>query len=162
MTMKNAVFWDVAPCRYFVNWRFGGTYRLHLQGIINPRAMNQREQVPVDVPPKRLLTKYLHDTTSQKTAFFNSKINKKVPYIFERGPWMRNQTTGIPLNGQKTPTRKNRHYIHTIPTFDRNARVIQDCMALRPARSTVRTLLYNLYLWSCKRMKYAFGSTRLY
>jgi hypothetical protein len=44
----NALFWDVAPCRYFVNWRFGGTYRLHLQGIRNPRAMNQREQVTLD------------------------------------------------------------------------------------------------------------------
>jgi hypothetical protein len=30
--MKKAVFWDVAPCRYCVNWRFGGTYRFHLQG----------------------------------------------------------------------------------------------------------------------------------
>jgi hypothetical protein len=30
--MKNAVFWDVAPCRPSVNRRFGGTYRLHLQG----------------------------------------------------------------------------------------------------------------------------------
>jgi hypothetical protein len=30
VTMKNAVFWDVAPCRYFVNRRFGGTYRLNL------------------------------------------------------------------------------------------------------------------------------------
>jgi hypothetical protein len=30
--MKNAVFWDVAPCRSFVNRRFGGIYRLHLQG----------------------------------------------------------------------------------------------------------------------------------
>jgi hypothetical protein len=29
--MKNAVFWDVAPCRYCVNQRFGETYRLHLQ-----------------------------------------------------------------------------------------------------------------------------------
>jgi hypothetical protein len=29
--MKNAVFWDVAPCRSCVNRRFGGTYRLHLQ-----------------------------------------------------------------------------------------------------------------------------------
>jgi hypothetical protein len=47
VTMKNAVFWDVAPCRYFVNRRFGGTYRLHFQGIRNPRAMNQREQVAV-------------------------------------------------------------------------------------------------------------------
>jgi hypothetical protein len=45
--MKNAVFWDVAPCRYFVNRRFGGTYHLHLQGIRNPRAMNQRKQVGV-------------------------------------------------------------------------------------------------------------------
>jgi hypothetical protein len=30
--MKNAVFWDVAPCRFCVNRRFGGKYRLHLQG----------------------------------------------------------------------------------------------------------------------------------
>jgi hypothetical protein len=30
--MKNAVFWDMAPCSSCVNWRFGGTYRLHLQG----------------------------------------------------------------------------------------------------------------------------------
>jgi hypothetical protein len=30
--MKNAVFWDVAPCRSCVNRRFGGTYHLHLQG----------------------------------------------------------------------------------------------------------------------------------
>jgi hypothetical protein len=32
VTMKNAVFWDVAPCRSCVNRRFGGTYSLHLQG----------------------------------------------------------------------------------------------------------------------------------
>jgi hypothetical protein len=32
VTMKNAIFWDVAPCRSSVNRRFGGTYRLHLQG----------------------------------------------------------------------------------------------------------------------------------
>jgi hypothetical protein len=30
--MKKAVFWDVVPCRYCVNRRFGGTYLLHLQG----------------------------------------------------------------------------------------------------------------------------------
>jgi hypothetical protein len=46
--MKNTVFWDMAPCRYFVNRRFGGTYRLHLQSRSNPRAMNQREQTAVD------------------------------------------------------------------------------------------------------------------
>jgi hypothetical protein len=33
VTMKNAVFWDVALCRSCVNRRFEGTYRLHLQGI---------------------------------------------------------------------------------------------------------------------------------
>jgi hypothetical protein len=32
VTMKNAVFWDVAPCESCVNRRFGGTYLLHLQG----------------------------------------------------------------------------------------------------------------------------------
>jgi hypothetical protein len=30
--MKNAVFWNVAPCRSCMNRRFGGTYRLNLQG----------------------------------------------------------------------------------------------------------------------------------
>jgi hypothetical protein len=32
VTMKNTVFWDEAPCNYCMNRRFGGTYRLHLQG----------------------------------------------------------------------------------------------------------------------------------
>jgi hypothetical protein len=32
VTMKNAVFWDVVPCRSCVNRRLGGMYRLHLQG----------------------------------------------------------------------------------------------------------------------------------
>jgi hypothetical protein len=31
VTMKNAVFWDVAPCRSSVNRRFGGTCHLHIQ-----------------------------------------------------------------------------------------------------------------------------------
>jgi hypothetical protein len=31
VTMKNAVFWYVAPCSSCVNRRFGGTYRLNLQ-----------------------------------------------------------------------------------------------------------------------------------
>jgi hypothetical protein len=32
VTVKNAVFWDMALCRYCVKKRFGGTYRLHPQG----------------------------------------------------------------------------------------------------------------------------------
>jgi hypothetical protein len=37
--MKNALFWGVAPCRSCVNRRFGGTYRLRLQG----RKIRERE-----------------------------------------------------------------------------------------------------------------------
>jgi hypothetical protein len=67
VTMKNAVFWDVAPCRSCVIRRFGGTYRFHLLGrkirervqawaggcrlsrqSKNPRVRNQREQVAAD------------------------------------------------------------------------------------------------------------------
>jgi hypothetical protein len=32
VTMKNAIFWDVALCTSCVNRRFGGMYRLHLHG----------------------------------------------------------------------------------------------------------------------------------
>jgi hypothetical protein len=32
VTMKNAVFWDVASCRSSLNIRFGGTNHFHLQG----------------------------------------------------------------------------------------------------------------------------------
>jgi hypothetical protein len=45
--VKNAVFWDVAPCKSCVNRRFGGTYLLHCR-----------------------FTQYLHGATSQKTPFF--------------------------------------------------------------------------------------------
>jgi hypothetical protein len=40
VTMKNSVFWDVAPCRSCVNRRFGGTYRPHLQGRLQQSAAN--------------------------------------------------------------------------------------------------------------------------
>jgi hypothetical protein len=32
VTVKNVVFWDVALCRSCVDRRFGGKYRLHLEG----------------------------------------------------------------------------------------------------------------------------------
>jgi hypothetical protein len=31
VTLKNAVFWDAAPCGSCKNRRFGGTYRFHHQ-----------------------------------------------------------------------------------------------------------------------------------
>jgi hypothetical protein len=65
--MKDAVFWDVAPCRSCVNERFGRTYRLHLQGrkIREPGTSVSRY-----VHPKCRFTQDLHGTTSQKTAIF--------------------------------------------------------------------------------------------
>jgi hypothetical protein len=60
----------VAPCRYCVNRRFEGTYRLSLQGY---------------VPPKRRLTQYLHGNTSQKTAFLK-KYHFCVCYIYKYKP----------------------------------------------------------------------------
>jgi hypothetical protein len=41
--MKNAVFWDVAPCRSCVNRRFGGTFRLHLQGTLKMEEIRSSE-----------------------------------------------------------------------------------------------------------------------
>jgi hypothetical protein len=54
--MKNAVFWDVAPCGSCENRCFGGMYFLHLQGrkirergkTLNP---NLEGQVPVFISP---------------------------------------------------------------------------------------------------------------
>jgi hypothetical protein len=45
---KKAVFWDVAPCSSCMNRRFGGTYRIHLQGRKNLLARNQHEHVAAD------------------------------------------------------------------------------------------------------------------
>jgi hypothetical protein len=42
--MKSIIFWDVTPCSLLrLNQRFGGTYRLHLQGRRISLARNQRE-----------------------------------------------------------------------------------------------------------------------
>jgi hypothetical protein len=42
--MKNTVLWDITPCSPLkVNWRFGGTCHLHLQGRRITRARNQRD-----------------------------------------------------------------------------------------------------------------------
>jgi Ca2+/Na+ antiporter len=69
--MKKAVFWDVAPCRYCVNRRFGGTYRLHLHGRRekNPRARNQREQMLI------VSTYSLFSSTLKMEAISSSEIS---------------------------------------------------------------------------------------
>jgi hypothetical protein len=41
VNMKNAVFWDMAPCRSCVNRRFGWTYRFSLQGLQSASACSR-------------------------------------------------------------------------------------------------------------------------
>jgi hypothetical protein len=44
VVMKSIIFWDVMPCSLLrCNRRFGGTYRLHLQG--RRKKIQQDEQV---------------------------------------------------------------------------------------------------------------------
>jgi hypothetical protein len=72
--MKNAVFWDVTPCRYCVNWRFGGIYRSgHLLTLVPRSQIFIPRKFRLYVISKRRFTQYLHGATSQKTAFFNTK-----------------------------------------------------------------------------------------
>jgi hypothetical protein len=75
VTKKNAVFWDVAPCRYCINRRFGGMYRLHLCKLsLQPPAHAGSSLVDIlffllpwrwrcYVPPKRWFIQYLHGPT---------------------------------------------------------------------------------------------------
>jgi hypothetical protein len=44
VVMKSTILWDITPCSSLrVKRRFGGTYRLHLQGRKISRRRNQRE-----------------------------------------------------------------------------------------------------------------------
>jgi hypothetical protein len=43
--LKDVVFWDVALCRTWVNQRFGGKYRLHLQGGIIRERCSPEENI---------------------------------------------------------------------------------------------------------------------
>jgi hypothetical protein len=82
--MKNAVLWDVAPCRSSVSRRFRRTYRLHLQG----RKIRDRGTIVSKwryVPPKRRFTQDLHGATSQKTAFLIVTAVKTSNLLFSIG-----------------------------------------------------------------------------
>jgi hypothetical protein len=76
---KNAVFWDVAPCRSRVNRRFGGTNRLHLQRRkIRERARRVSKWLQTAV------TQDLYRATSQKTVFFIVRAVKTSNLTFRR------------------------------------------------------------------------------
>jgi hypothetical protein len=56
--MKNAVFRDVAPCSFCVNRRFGGSYRLHLQG----RRICERGTSVRHIPENGILRSHLRES----------------------------------------------------------------------------------------------------
>jgi hypothetical protein len=68
VTMKTAVFWDVAPCGFCKNRRFGGSYRLPHQGGKNQRARNNVGSSWMIL--STLMMEATHGVTSQKAAFF--------------------------------------------------------------------------------------------
>jgi hypothetical protein len=89
VVFKSTIFWDITPCGPLkANWRFGGTYCLHLQDRETSRARNQVEsrwQAGLwwflarliyrsrkwrrYIPPKRRLSlNGLHGVISQKTV----------------------------------------------------------------------------------------------
>jgi hypothetical protein len=73
--MENAVFWEVRPCRYCVNRRFGGSY-LHLEvREIRERGTRLSRWLQRYVPAKRRLTQYLHCATffKRRTSLQNKE-----------------------------------------------------------------------------------------
>jgi hypothetical protein len=66
--MKKAVFWDVAPCRYGVNRRFGGRCRLHLHGRREIIRKSAREASVRDVRGFILATYFTHVTRGEAPA----------------------------------------------------------------------------------------------
>jgi hypothetical protein len=60
VVMMSTIFWDITPCSPLkVNWLFGGSYRLYLQGRRIRRVRNELEsrwQEKRNDPPKRRLT----------------------------------------------------------------------------------------------------------
>jgi hypothetical protein len=66
--VKSTIFWDITPYSPLkLNWRFGGTYYLHLQGRRISRARNKRESRWQAEP---LAVNGLHSIISQKMELF--------------------------------------------------------------------------------------------
>jgi hypothetical protein len=74
--VKNAVFWDVAPRISCMNRRFGGTYRLHLQGRKFCERGTSVKQVAAASPPWKPQTLHVN-SHPQITYVFVLALNKK-------------------------------------------------------------------------------------
>jgi hypothetical protein len=73
--MKKAVFWDVARCRNGVNRRFGGTYRLHLQGRKENIRKSAREASVRDVKGFTCGLSYIFLSTLKMEAIRSSETS---------------------------------------------------------------------------------------
>jgi hypothetical protein len=96
--MKNAVFWDVAPCRSCVNRHFGGTYRLHLQVTkIRERGSSVSRWLQTELPVDN---NQLHRATPQKTTpemkyKFLGRTNHILPFHTTRTAYKAKVIEGI-------------------------------------------------------------------
>jgi hypothetical protein len=86
--MKNAVFWDMAPCGSSENRRFGGTYRLHHQSEKDQRAWNnvsrntQRASVPtsnVVASSPILVTLIIEAITASEMSVLTRSTRRNIP-----------------------------------------------------------------------------------
>jgi hypothetical protein len=86
VVMKSIIFWDITPCSAFkVNRRFGGTYRLHLQGRKISGARNRREsrwKAELCFPPVYFSIMKMEATLSSETsADFQRTTRRYIPFI---------------------------------------------------------------------------------
>jgi hypothetical protein len=82
--LKNAVFWDVALCRSLLNRRFGGTYRLHLQGRkIRERGTTASRWLQTDSLYIDICSLF---TSQTSTRYFNSS---HAPAVVTHRRWLR-------------------------------------------------------------------------
>jgi hypothetical protein len=92
VVVKFSIFWDITPCSPLkVDRRFGGTYRLHLQGRRISRARNQRES----------------RRQAERCVFFDP----------EDGDDMFHRNVGRPLTDYKALIFKDFSLCHLVQTF---------------------------------------------
>jgi hypothetical protein len=76
IVINSIIFWDMTPCSPLsFKHRFGGTYRLHLQGL----SWRWRRYIP---PKRRLKLNGLHGVISQKMILFiTTAVKTSIPSV---------------------------------------------------------------------------------
>jgi hypothetical protein len=73
VVMKSTIFWDITPCSPLkVNWRFGETHCLQLQGRILSQARNQGESL---APAFTLVSCSAYSLTLKMEAMFPQNVD---------------------------------------------------------------------------------------